>query len=79
MTRVAAFSTKRAAMLARKVSPYRQLHLHRATAQVEFSASVRRPNVDILDLNTSPTYRRWAENGHKPGSFFANSGWPFRK
>jgi len=56
MTRVAAFSTKRAAMLARKVSPYRQLHLHRATAQVEFSASVRRPNVDILDLNTSPTY-----------------------
>jgi len=73
MTRVAAFSTKRAAMLARKVSPYRELHLHRATAQVEFSASVRGPNGDILDLNTSPTYRRWAENGHKPGSLSVRS------
>src|SRR5437870_936079 len=79
MTRVAAFSPKRAAMLARKVSPYRELHLHRATAQVEFSASVRGPNGGILDLSASPTCRRWAENGHKPGSFFANSGWPFRK
>ena len=25
-------------------------------AQVEFSATARRPNGDILDLNTSPTY-----------------------